>query len=61
MATKTQPAGWGDDKKAPPPPPTIEDRLTRLETGTAQLTAQELTGLRALLDRSGFDRNKGSF
>jgi hypothetical protein len=56
------PAGWGNDP--PPPLPTIEDRLARLEAAlsvTAQLTPAELAGVRALLDRSGFDREKGSF
>ena len=42
--------------------PTIEDRLAKLESDkAAQLTENEVTGLRALLDRSGFDREKGTF
>jgi hypothetical protein len=40
--------GWGDDDKKKDEP-------------VEPLTDREITGLRAILDRHGFDRDKGSF
>lgn len=60
--TPPKPEGWGDDVDSKnSAPATIEDRLTKLESGNGTLTPQEVTGLRTLLDRSGFDRKKGKF
>jgi hypothetical protein len=64
MAGKAQPSGWGGKPLTPPAavaPPTIEDRLSTLEANASGLTETELKGLRALLERAGFDPEQGSF